>query len=227
MSNFAFLQKEWFSICDSATKAESYLNFDTRAACWYARMTLEQIVDWLYRYDPNYKSYEPSLGARVHDPCFRANAGENIFTKATVIMSIGNRAAHGKAAKQAEAYTAIQELFHVAYWLARTYGDKARPDPSLQFDEELIPVVKKQDTISAEQLRSIEEKLRLEQAEKDALKQELEALRVEFAKAKAANQALSQADPVIGNRLQERNVANIYINKFMSSGLPCIVFICG
>ena len=188
MSNFIFLQKEWFSICDSATKAEGYLNSDTRAACWYARMTLEQIVDWLYRYDPNYKSYEPSLGARVHDPCFRANAGENIFTKATVIMSIGNRAAHGKAAKQAEAYTAIQELFHIAYWLARTYGDKARPEPSLQFNEKLIPQTKKQDTISTEQLRSVEDKLRLEQTEKDALKQELEALRIEFAKAKAANQ---------------------------------------
>jgi len=187
MSNFTFLQKEFFSICDSATKAESYLNSDARAACWYSRMTLEQIVDWLYRYDPAYKSYEPSLGARVHDPCFRSNAGENIFTKATVIISIGNRAAHGKAAKQAEAYTAIQELFHIAYWLARTYGDKARPDPSLQFDEKLIPAAKKQDVITASQLQAAEEKLRLEQAEKDAIKQELDTLRIEFAKAKVIN----------------------------------------
>ena len=44
MSNFSFLQKEFFAICDSATKAEGYLNTDARAACWYARMTLEQIV---------------------------------------------------------------------------------------------------------------------------------------------------------------------------------------
>ena len=187
MSNFTFLQKEFFSICDSATKAEGYLNSDARAACWYARMTLEQIVDWLYRYDSAYKSYEPSLGARVHDPSFRSNAGENIFTKATVIISIGNRAAHGKAAKQAEAYTAIQELFHIAYWLARTYGDKARPDPSLQFDEKLIPAAKKQDVITASQLQAAEEKLRLEQAEKDAIKQELDTLRIEFAKAKVIN----------------------------------------
>jgi len=43
----------------------------------------------------------------------------------------------------------------------------------------------------------------------------------------AHNQALSQADPVIGNRLQERNVANIYISKYMSSGLPCVAFTCG
>ena len=187
MSNFDFLQKEFFSICDGATKAEGYLNSDTRAACWYARMTLEQIVDWLYRYDPAYKSYEPSLGARVHDPSFRSNAGENIFTKATVIISIGNRAAHGKAAKQAEAYTAIQELFHIAYWLARTYGDKTRPDPSLQFDEKLIPASKKEGAVSASQLQAAEEKLRLEQAEKDAIKQELDALRIEFAKAKVIN----------------------------------------
>jgi len=45
MSNFSFLQQEFFAIHDSAKKAESYLTTDARAACWYARMTLEQIID--------------------------------------------------------------------------------------------------------------------------------------------------------------------------------------
>ena len=199
MSNFGFLQQEFFSICDSATKAESYLNTDARAACWYARMTLEQIVDWLYRYDPNYKSYDASLGARVHDACFRLNAGENIFTKATVVIGIGNRAAHGKAAKKAEAIIAVTELFHIAYWLARTYGEKARPSPSLQFNEALIHQAKQHDAITLEQLKKHEDAIKQKEAENAALKeqleglaashQELEALRSEVAKAKQANQA--------------------------------------
>ena len=199
MSNFSFLQQEFFSICDSATKAESYLNTDARAACWYARMTLEQIVDWLYRYDPNYKSYDASLGARVHDACFKLNAGENIFTKATVVIGIGNRAAHGKAAKKAEAVIAVTELFHIAYWLARTYGEKARPRPSLQFNEALISQAKQHDAITLEQLKKHEDAIKQKEAENAALKeqlegfaatqQELEALRAEVARAKQANQA--------------------------------------
>ena len=118
MSNFDFLQKEFFAICDSATKAEGYLNTDARAACWYARMTLEQIVDWLYRYDNNFKCYETSLGARVHDPSFRDNVGEAIFTKATVVIGIGNRAAHAKATKKSDAVIAIQELKHLVLGLS-------------------------------------------------------------------------------------------------------------
>jgi type I restriction enzyme R subunit len=199
MSNFSFLQQEFFSICDSATKAESYLNTDARAACWYARMTLEQIVDWLYRYDPNYKSYDVSLGARVHDACFKLSAGENIFTKATVVIGIGNRAAHGKSAKKAEAVIAVTELFHIAYWLARTYSEKAQPSPSLQFNEALIPQAKQQDAITLEQLKKHEDAVKQKEAENAALKeqleglaatqQELEALRAEVARAKQANQA--------------------------------------
>jgi type I restriction enzyme R subunit len=92
MSNFAFLQREWFSIHDTCVKAEGYVNSDSRAACFYGRIALEQIVGWLYRYDRSYSCYDENLGARVYDPCFRNNAGDLIFTKATVIISIGNRA---------------------------------------------------------------------------------------------------------------------------------------
>src|ERR1035441_10682302 len=126
MSNFAFLQKDWISIHDSAVKAEGYINSDARAACFYSRIALEQIVEGLNRWDPKFRSWETSLGARVHDPSFKENAGEAVFTKATVIISIGNRAAHAKASKRADAYTAVKELFHVAYWLARNYSKRDR-----------------------------------------------------------------------------------------------------
>lgn len=199
MSNFSFLQNEWFAIHDSATKAESYLNTDSRAACWYARMTLEQMVNWLYQYDPNFKCYDESLGARVYDPSFRKNAGESIFTKATLVISIGNRAAHAKATKRADALTAITELFHVAYWLARTYSTKQRPNPSLQFNQSLIPPAPQTAAVAVEELVKQEARLNQQQTENEALKAklagleatelELAALRAEIAKAKSANQA--------------------------------------
>jgi type I restriction enzyme R subunit len=213
MSNFSFLQQQFFAIHDSAKKAESYLTTDARAACWYARMTLEQIVDWIYRYDKNYSCYDTSLGARVHDPCFKLNAGEAIFTKATVVIGIGNRAAHGKAARATDAVTAVTELFHISYWLAHTYGEKARPSPSLQFDLALVPKATQHSAITLEQLRAHETAIKQKEAENAALKQqleglaatqqELEALRAEVAKAKQANQ--SQADTHDYNEEQTRD----------------------
>jgi len=213
MSNFSFLQQEFFAIHDSAKKAESYLTTDARAACWYARMTLEQIIDWLYRYDRNYSCYDTSLGARVHDPSFKLNAGEAVFTKATVVIGIGNRAAHGKAAKPADATTAVTELFHIAYWLARTYGEKARPSPALQFNPALVPQATQHSAITLEQLRAHETAIKQKEAENAALKQQLEgltatqqeldALRAEVAKAKQANQA--QADTHDYNEEQTRD----------------------
>ena len=81
MSNFDFLQREWFAIHDTCVKAESYVNSDARAACFYARIALEQMVGWLYKYDNNYSCYDENLGARVYEPCFRNTAGDAIFTK--------------------------------------------------------------------------------------------------------------------------------------------------
>jgi len=96
MSNFAFLQREWFAIHDTCVKAEGYVNSDARAACFYGRIALEQIVAWLYRVDRNLYCYDEGLGARVHEPRFKETVGEAIFSKSTVIIGIGNRAAQSR-----------------------------------------------------------------------------------------------------------------------------------
>jgi type I restriction enzyme R subunit len=189
MSNFSFLQRDWNGIHHSAVKAEAYVNSDPRAACFYSRIALEQIVDWLFRMDSSYKSWQEGLGARVHDPSFRQNAGDTIFNKAAVIISIGNRAAHATASKQTDASTAVRELFHVAYWLARNYGQRERPSPSLQFDPALIPAPMVRDQESLEKLKVQEEAILRHQAENLQLKDELEKLKAAVAAAKAANAA--------------------------------------
>ena len=49
VSNFTFLQAEWPLLHESAVKAESLAHADARAACFYARRTLELTVNWLYK----------------------------------------------------------------------------------------------------------------------------------------------------------------------------------
>ena len=64
----------------------------------------------------------------------------------------------------ADALAAVRELFHVCYWLARTYGQRGRPDPGLAFDAgaaakpaAAAPAVPKQ---TLEQLQKLEAQLR-------------------------------------------------------------------
>jgi type I restriction enzyme R subunit len=140
--------------------------------------------------DPSYKSWETSLGARVHDASFRANAGEAVFTKATVIISIGNRAAHAKASKRNDAIAAAKELFHVSYWLARNYANRDRPSPALKFDESRIPNPVAQAAVSLDALKLVQEQVLKHEAEKLDLNRQLEQLRSEVAAAKSANASI-------------------------------------
>mgnify|MGYP000950617796 CR=1 FL=1 len=129
MTQFAFLQIEWPAVHDAAVRAEAAVHADPRSACFYARRALELAVAWAYKHDATLKlPYQDKLSALIHEPSFKQAAGEAVFAKARVITTLGNRAVHGaRAVPPADALAAVRELFHVAYWLARSYGRAARP----------------------------------------------------------------------------------------------------
>lgn len=202
MSNFAFLQTEWPLLHEAAVKAEGMVNTDARAACFYARRTLEMTVSWLYKHDKSLRMpYQDQLSALIHEPTFRTLVGDAIFTKAKLIKDLGNLAVHStrKIAPQ-DALTATRELFHLCYWVARTYGQRARPNPALAFSPQWIPPAPSSapaipaqtlDQLKALQTRLSErdEKLSALLSDKAALDEELKRLREEFAAAKQANAA--------------------------------------
>lgn len=140
MSNFAFLQPEWPLLFDSAAQAERTAHTDPRTACFYARRTLELAVAWMYAHDAALRQpYQDSLSAFIHEPGFKALVGEALFTKARLIKDLGNMAVHGaKKMVATDALAATRELFHVCYWLARTYARANRPSPSQTFDVSLL-----------------------------------------------------------------------------------------
>lgn len=135
MSNFAFLAAEFPEIFDSAKQAEDYLAGDPRTSAFHARRTLELAVQWAYRNDGGLRvPYASGISALVHEPSFQRRAGPAVFAKARLIIAIGNRAVHETRptpAKDAEG--ALRELFHLCFWLARTYA-KAPPPDGLAFD---------------------------------------------------------------------------------------------
>src|SRR5262245_50909931 len=135
MSQFSFLEREWSAVFDAAARAEAAVQADPRTACFYARRALELSIGWAYKHDTALKlPYQDNLSALIHEPSFKEAAGEAVFSKARVINTLGNRAVHGhRAIPPDDALVAVCELFHVTYWLARTYGRTGRPAPGLAF----------------------------------------------------------------------------------------------
>jgi type I restriction enzyme R subunit len=201
VSQFAFLQGEWSAVYDSAVRAESAVHADPRSACFYARRALELAVGWAYKHDATLKlPYQDNLSALIHEPSFKQAAGEAVFSKARIINTLGNRAVHGhRAIPLDDAVAAVRELFHVTYWLARTYGRTARPAPGLAFNASALPQATPVRGQTAEQLQQLETRLRERDenlaallADKSALDDELKRLRAEVAATKQA--AAAQPD---------------------------------
>ncbi len=195
MSNFAFLEAEWPSLYEAAIKASNAVYPDPRTACFYARRALELAVQWMYKHDYSLLlPYQDNLSALIHEPTFKEVAGEAVFNKARVITRLGNQAVHSnRSILEYDSVTAVRELFHISYWLARTYARKGKPEHELSFDPEELPrtTVPKQ---TIEQLQNLENSLREKDeklsellADKSALDEELKRLRAEVAKAKEAS----------------------------------------
>jgi type I restriction enzyme R subunit len=209
MSQFAFLSPEFDDVYNLAVQAENHARTDARAACVYARLALETVVNWLYRYERSLRDpYERTLAARVHEPTFQALIGAPLVAKARLIKDLGNRAAHeARAVPVADAISAVRELFHVSYWLVRTYARGAKPDPALTFSPQALPhnaavpvktlaqlqeaARRFADAVKARE--AAEAQQRASETEREKLEAELAALKAEVAQARAANAAVADA----------------------------------
>lgn len=203
MSQFQFLQPEFADVHSHARKAETLALSDPRGACFYARLALEVAVKWMYGHDRTLRSpYETTLSALIHEPTFRKLAGDAIVTKAKLIKDLGNKAVHEtKPVQPGRAVTALRELFHVSYWLVRTYARGEKPPPGVQFDGEKLEKTLTITASTAKQMKKLQEdflarekaleeeraaRLKTE-SEREKLEAEIKTLQEEVAKAKKAN----------------------------------------
>ncbi|TPN49491.1 DEAD/DEAH box helicase [Mesorhizobium sp. B1-1-9] len=198
MSNFAFLAAEFPTVYEAAVEAERQGGKSPTAAAFFAGKTVELAVKWAFRNDPGLKlPYQDNIAALLHEPSFRRAAGEAVFAKAKFINTLRNRAVHEeKTIRPGDAVGAVKELFHVCFWLARTYARKAKPPDGLAFDASVL-------ALRDETLNKAFAHLKAQQAELDAkngeltkllsdrqnLDAELQRLRAEVAAARHAAEA--------------------------------------
>ncbi|WP_372988800.1 DEAD/DEAH box helicase family protein [Sulfitobacter sp.] len=207
MTQFAFLSADFPDLLTHAKVAESSALSDPRGACFRARLTLETAINWLYRNDPSLRSpYQDNLAALIAEPSLSQLTGPAIVTKARFIKNQGNRAAHdsGKPLTAQDAAATVRELFHVCYWIARTYAKGAKPDAALSFDlgklEKTLTIssstvaqiqkLKDSHEAASKSLRDTETARKASEDGRLALEAELKNVRAEVAEARKANQAV-------------------------------------
>ncbi|WP_024716988.1 DEAD/DEAH box helicase family protein [Gluconobacter oxydans] len=229
MSQFSFLSADFPALFKTASKAETHALSDPRGACFWARLTLETALKWLYRTDPALRTvYTDTLAAMIAEPSLAALTGPAIVIKARYIKDQGNRAAHdtGKPLSAYDASACVRELFHVCYWIARTYAKIDRPDPALTFDagkleksltitaSTVAQIQKVEADIKAERKRAAEaeEALRTSEEGRAKLDAELAAVRAEMAALRKANSTV-QDDHDYGEAETRDNFIDLLLSE--------------
>lgn len=198
MSNFAFLAAEFPAVHQAALEAERQVGVSPTAAAFFAGKAVEVGVKWAFLNDPGLKlPYQDNISALLHEPSFRLAAGEAVFAKAKYINSLRNRAVHEeKTIRPGDAAGAVQELFHICFWLARTYARGAKPADGLAFDASLLSrrddILKKTFAHIKAQQADLDAKngeLTRLLADRESLDAELKRLRAEVGAARKAAEA--------------------------------------
>lgn len=196
MSQFTFLQTEFREVYDAAHRAEALANSDPRAACFYARRALELAVGWAYEHDAGLQlPYRDDLSALIHEATFRNAAGEAVFYKCRAIKDLGNHAVHSqKPLTTSDSVSAVRELFHVCYWLVRTYAKGAKPEPGLAFNPNALPETTTVPKQTLSQLQELNDALAAEREKALAALADRENLNAELKRARAELEAIKKAN---------------------------------
>ncbi len=210
MSNFEFLHAEFKPLFEPARGAEQLIHSDPRACCMRTRHALEQAVHWLYQNDIELRMpYENGLNVLLTQVAFTRTVPPYVHDKMRLIQRVGNQSVHGnQRVGSGDAMRLMRELFHVLFWLARTYTRASDPKSIIaEWDEKKVPKLVRADEAVAftrDELKKQETKFR-EQI--DALHASLEAREARIAEQAATlaerEAALAKVDAELAARRAE------------------------
>ena len=201
-SQYALIASQWPELHAEALRVEQCALSDPRTACFYARRTIELLVEWVYENDSQLQRPwgEPSLSQLIHAHDFRYLVGVQTLGRVQMIKNLGNEAVHrSEPMRVAASVPVASELFHVLRWLALTYGRDREAARAARFDKALLPKAPQENAASnqtreqlqelANQLVERDRQLRDAREENEASRQELERLRLEITAQRKANEA--------------------------------------
>jgi type I restriction enzyme R subunit len=162
VSQYALIAGQWPELHAEAIRVKQCALSDPRTACFYARRTIELLVEWVYQNNAQLQLPwgEASLSQLIHAFDFRHLVGEQTLGRVQLIKNRGNEVVHrAEPMRVAASVLVASELFHVLRWLAHTYGLDRDTARSARFDKALLPQPQQAPTApgpSREQLQELE-----------------------------------------------------------------------
>ncbi|MEN9541003.1 MAG: hypothetical protein RLZZ459_1094 [Cyanobacteriota bacterium] len=224
-SQYALIASQWPELHAEAVRVEQCALSDPRTACFYARRTIELLVEWVY--DNDAQLQRPfgygSLADLIFAPDFRDIAGEEM-RRFRLLKDLGNKAVHRvEPIRVGDAVLAATELFQVLRWLVRTYGLNREAVQGLSFDRTRLPdpqasqaaavQTREQLEALAEQLAERDRQLRDQRLATLASQEELDTLRQEITALRKANQAAAQPEADQSEFETRRAYIDLYLEE--------------
>ncbi|MEY3929281.1 MAG: hypothetical protein RLZZ516_991 [Cyanobacteriota bacterium] len=225
LSQYALIATQWPELHAEAVRVEQCALSDPRTACFYARRTIELLVEWVY--DNDAQLQRPfgygSLADLIFAPDFRDIAGEEM-RRFRLLKDLGNKAVHRvEPIRVGDAVLAATELFQVLRWLVRTYGLNREAVQGLSFDRTRLPdpqasqaaavQTREQLEALAEQLAERDRQLRDQRLATLASQEELDTLRQEITALRKANQAAAQPEADQSEFETRRAYIDLYLEE--------------
>ena len=195
-SNFSFLELHFPEQYKLAVEAEQNMFVKPRTSVMYARLTLEELIKWIYTYDTSLSGNVPEKqtleGLMYHAPFKQLiSSVPNLIDGLTLIRKNGNQALHNKDEVLLRyAHISLNNLYEFSKWIYYTYVDSSVRLP-LALDNNLIP----RGDGSAENMATVKalhsQLDQIKQEAEKALQQketELERLRAEISRIKVENE---------------------------------------
>lgn len=224
-SQYAFIAGQWPELHGEAVRVEQGALSDPRTACFYARRTIELLVEWAFDNDSQLeRPYgAQSLADLMYARVFCDLAGEQM-RRFRLLKDLGNKAVHrSDPIRAGDAVLAARELFQVLRWFALTYGRDPQQVRGCSFNADLLP---SRDTAAAQQAQSREqlEALAKQLEERDsqlrdqrlatlASQEELDRLRQEITALRKANEAANQPEPDLSEFDTRRATIDHYLEE--------------
>jgi type I restriction enzyme, R subunit len=233
-SQYAFIASQWPELHAEAVRVEQGALSDPRTACFYARRTIELLVEWAFDNDSQLeRPYGAlTLADLMYARVFCDLAGEQM-RRFRLLKDLGNKAVHRTdPIRVGDAVLAARELFQVLRWFALTYGHDPQRVKGCSFNADLLPsrdATTAQQGQSREQLEALAEQL----AERDgqlrdqrlatlASQEELDRLRQEITALRRINEAAAQPEADLSEFDTRRAYLDLYLEEAgWSHGQSC------
>ncbi|MCT0205765.1 DEAD/DEAH box helicase family protein [Synechococcus sp. CS-602] len=223
-SQYALIAGQWPELHEEAIRVERFALSDPRTACFYARRSIELLVEWVYANDAQLQRPwgEPSLSQLIHAYDFRNLVGPQLLGRFKLLKDLGNDAVHrAEPIRTGNSVLAAIELFQILRWLALTYGHHPEAVRGVRFDKALLPSAelatqqqsqtREQLEVIANQLAERDQELRAAREDSAASLEAVEQLRQEITALRKANQAASQPEA----DLTEFATRRLYIDHYL------------